>query len=314
MTDPVPLTLTITTAEAGERLDRVLAARDLGYSRSALSRFIEDGRVEVDGEVLPAKTKMKVGAMVVVRPAPPPPSEAIPQDIPLDVLFEDDHLLVVNKPAGLVVHPAPGHPDGTLVNAVLHHLGGERPPGADPERPGIVHRLDKDTSGVMVVAKSALARDGLVARFSSHDIDRAYLAIASGHPPPSATWDTPHGRHPGDRKRFSSTVKSDRRAVTHMQRLELLHGAALIECRLETGRTHQIRVHLADAGHPVLGDALYGRRSRDPRVQAAAEAIGRQALHARLLGFTHPATGDPCRHEAEPPADFQAALAALRRD
>jgi 23S rRNA pseudouridine1911/1915/1917 synthase len=305
--------LTTTSAEAGERLDRVLAGRELGYSRTTLARFISEGRVEVDGEVLPPRAKLKVGATIVVRPTPPPPSEAVPQDIPLVIVFEDADLLVIDKPAGLVVHPAAGHPDGTLVNAVLHHLGGQRPPGVDPERPGIVHRLDKDTSGVMVVAKSEIARDSLVSRFAAHDIDRTYLAIATGNPPPTATWDTLHARHPHDRKRFSSAVPRGKRAVTYMRRVESLHGAALVECTLDTGRTHQIRVHLADAGFPVLGDPLYGRRHRDPRVFEASETLGRQALHARLLGFPHPVTGAPCRFEVEAPADFQAAITALRR-
>jgi 23S rRNA pseudouridine1911/1915/1917 synthase len=311
-TDEDEITLTITEAEAGERLDRVLAARDLGYSRSAIARFIADERVELDGEVVPSKTKVTAGAEVILRPAPPPPSEAIPQDIPLDVVFEDAHLLVVNKPAGLVVHPAAGHPDGTLVNAILHHLEGERPPGRDPERPGIVHRLDKDTSGVMVIAKSTVARDALVERFSKHEIERAYLAIAVGHPPESVSWDTLHGRHPKDRKRFSSKVDKGKRAVTHLRVLERLHGASLVECRLETGRTHQIRVHLADAGHPILGDPLYGGRPRDPRLRAAGNTLGRQALHARLLGLAHPVTGESQRFEVEAPESFRAALEALR--
>ncbi len=268
--------------------------------------------MELDGEVVPAKTRVTAGAEVVMRPSPPPPSEAIPEDIPLDVLFEDADILVVNKPAGLVVHPAAGHPKGTLVNAILHHLQGERPPGKEPERPGIVHRLDKDTSGVMVIAKSVRARDALVERFAKHDIERAYLAIAVGHPPEKATWETLHGRHPKDRKRFSSRVAKGKRAVTHLRVLERLHGAALVECRLETGRTHQIRVHLADAGHPLLGDPLYGGRPKDPRLRAAAGALGRQALHARLLGFVDPITGESRRFEVEAPADFRAALAALR--
>jgi 23S rRNA pseudouridine1911/1915/1917 synthase len=250
---------------------------------------------------------------VVVRPAPPPPSDAEPQDIPLAVLFEDDHLLVVDKPAGLVVHPAPGHADGTLVNALLFHAQVEDD-GADRRRPGIVHRLDKDTSGVMVVAKTAQVRDALVALFQKHDIERRYVAIAAGEPPVRVTYDTLIGRHPTDRKRFTTKVRRGKRAVTHVEVRERLEGAALVECKLETGRTHQIRVHLAEHGHPVLGDPVYGRSPKSPVAREAAKGLGRQALHAAVLGFRHPATGEAQRFETEPPADFRAALALLRRN
>jgi len=265
--------------------------------------------VSVGGEAASAKTKVRAGQRVRVEPMPPPPSDAIPQDLPLDVLYEDAHLLVVDKAAGMVVHPAPGHPDGTLVNAVLHHFGAL--PGDDPARPGIVHRLDRQTSGVMVVARTPEARDELVRRFAAHDIERAYVAIAQGDPPARVTFDTLHGRHPTDRKRFSSTVKRGKRAVTHVERLETLHASALVRCTLETGRTHQIRVHLADAGFALLGDPIYGRPRKDPRLRAAARALGRQALHAAVLGFAHPVTGEPLRFEREPPEDFRAAVEAL---
>lgn len=294
-----------------ERLDRLLAIRDPETSRSTFGRWIREGRVTVDGVVARAKTRPRPGQTVVVRPAPPPPSDAIPQDLPLTVLFEDEHLLVVDKDAGMVVHPGPGHPDGTLVNALLHHFGAL--PGDDPARPGIVHRLDKGTSGVMVVARSAKARDFLLARFAAHDIERAYLAIAAGDPPAAMTLDTLHGRHRGDRKKFSSTVAEGKRAVTHFERLERLHRSALLRCTLETGRTHQIRVHLADRGFPLIGDPTYGARHRDePRLLDVGEALGRQALHAALLGFPHPVTGEALRFEAPAPADFAAALDALR--
>lgn len=309
--DPLaPFELVVGQAEDGERLDRILAGRSLGPSRSTFQRWIAEGRIRVDGEVATRRTRPSPGARVVVHPAPPPPQEAVPQDIPLNVLYEDAHLLVIDKPPGLVVHPAPGHPDGTLVNAVLHHTAVDA--GADRMRPGIVHRLDKDTSGVMVVAKTPEAHERLVAMFQAHRMDREYVTLVVGGPPDRATHDTLHGRHPSDRKRFSSRVVRGKRAVTHVEVEERLHGAALVRCRLETGRTHQIRVHLADQGTPVLGDPVYGRAPRDPRVREAARELGRQALHAAVLGFEHPVTGEPLRFETPPPADFQRALERLR--
>jgi 23S rRNA pseudouridine1911/1915/1917 synthase len=308
--EPPPIEIEVSAHEAGERLDKILSARPLGLSRSVLQALIEGGRVEVDGQrVLRTRAKMAAGARVVVRPAPPPPSDAVPQDIPLQLLYQDEHLAVIMKPAGLVVHPAPGHADGTLVNALRFHLDVR---AGDPERPGIVHRLDRDTSGVMVVARTVVAREGLIARFKLHDIEREYVAIAVGQPPASLRIETLHGRHPVDRKRFTGRVPRGKRAVTHLQLLERLHGAALVSCRLETGRTHQIRMHLSEHGWPLLADAVYGRSSSDPRLRAAAEAIGRQALHARVLGFTHPVSADPLRFVIEPPEDFQRALALLR--
>jgi 23S rRNA pseudouridine1911/1915/1917 synthase len=309
--EPVPIELEISADEAGERLDRVLSARPIGYSRSALQALIEAGRVFVDGRVARSAARVSAGARVLIQPAPPPPSAAEPQDIPLDLLFEDEHLAVVMKPAGLVVHPAAGHPDGTLVNALRFHLDVR---AGDPERPGIVHRLDRDTSGVMVVARTDLAREGLMQQFSAHSIEREYVAIAVGAVPGIARFDTLHGRHPTDRKRFTTRVVRGKRAVTEVALIERLEGgaASLVRCVLETGRTHQIRVHMAEHGHPLLGDAVYGRASREPRLRVAEEAIGRQALHARVLGFTHPATGERLRFSREAPEDFQRALAALR--
>jgi 23S rRNA pseudouridine1911/1915/1917 synthase len=318
---PEPIEVVVAAEEAGERLDRVLAARPIGASRSTIQRWIAERRVRVDGFVADRRTRAEAGAVVRIEPAPPPPSQAAPQDIPLDVRFEDDAVLVVNKPAGLVVHPAPGHADGTLVNALLFRStvggggtggGGELGGGGDPMRPGIVHRLDKDTSGIMVIARTDAAREHLVAQFQAHSIERRYLAIAAGFPPERVTYDTWIGRHPVHRKRFSSKVDRGKRAVTHVTVEERLHGAALVSCRLETGRTHQIRVHLADHGYPVLGDPLYGRPPRDPRLRAQAQALGRQALHAAVLGFTHPVTGQTVRVESELPADFAGAVAALR--
>lgn len=255
-------------------------------------------------------TRPKAGQRVRVRPAPSAPSSVAPEAIPLSVLYADADLVVVDKPAGMVVHPAPGHSGGTLVNALLHHFGAL--PGEDPARPGIVHRLDAHTSGVMVVARSAPAREALLEAFAKHAIERSYLAIAVGHPPDAMTYETLHGRHPRDRKRFSSKVLRGKRAVTRVEVLERLHGAALVRCTLETGRTHQIRVHLSDHGTPLLGDPVYGKRSKERRLRAAADALGRQALHAAVLGFAHPITAAPLRFETPPPADFRDALEALR--
>jgi 23S rRNA pseudouridine1911/1915/1917 synthase len=307
---PAPTVLILAEEDAGERLDRVLARRCPEFSRSALQRWIEQGRVEQGGEVVSRKTKALGGAEVSIHPAPPEAMSAEPQDIPLEVLFEDAHVIVLDKPAGLVVHPAPGHPDGTLVNALLHHAAVQG--GADPLRPGIVHRLDKDTSGVMIVAKTPQAHERLVEMFQQHALERAYLAIALGRPPQSIAYDTFHARHPGHRKKFTSRGDRGRRAVTHLETVELLHGSALVRCRLETGRTHQIRVHLAEHGHPVLGDTLYGKSVGDPELRRVATELGRQALHAVLLAFAHPITGEPMRFETSPPDDFVRALHSLR--
>lgn len=302
--------LIIDPADAGERLDRVLARRCPQYSRTVIQRWIAEGRVEQAGEIASRKTKALGDAEVVVYPAPPEQPNAEPQAIPIDIIFEDPHLIVIDKQAGLVVHPGPGHPDGTLVNAVLHHA--QVSGGADPLRPGIVHRLDKDTSGVMLVAKTPEAHERLVEMFQAHALERAYLAIALGHTADSRVYDSLHGRHPVHRKKFTSKTDRGRRAVTRLRTLERLHGASLVRCELQTGRTHQIRVHLADDGHPLLGDPLYGKSLRDPVLRQVASALGRQALHAALLAFAHPMTGEPLRFETPPPADFQQALDALR--
>jgi 23S rRNA pseudouridine1911/1915/1917 synthase len=309
---PPPRVLTLCADDAGERIDRVLARRCPEFSRSALQRWIEQGRVEQSGEVVSRKTKAVDGAEVTIHPAPPEAMNAKPQAIALEVLFEDDHLIVLDKPAGLVVHPAPGHPDGTLVNALLHHA--EVQGGSDPLRPGIVHRLDKDTSGVMVVAKTPQAHERLVEMFQQHSLERAYLAIALGRPPQAIRYDTFHTRHPANRKKFTSRSDRGRRAVTDLESVELLHGSALVRCHLETGRTHQIRMHLAEHGHPVLGDPLYGKSIGDPELRRVATELGRQALHAAVLAFAHPITGEAMRFETEPPEDFRRALRSLRRN
>jgi 23S rRNA pseudouridine1911/1915/1917 synthase len=307
----------------GARVDRFLAAR-LESSRSEVQRWIAQGRVTVDGAARGASSRLREGERVVARPAPREATAALPDDsVEFEVLYVDDEIVVVNKPAGLVVHPARGHEQGTLVNGLLARglfrhgdLQGaevgdaEEDPAADV-RPGIVHRLDKGTSGVMVVARTAHAREALKAQFQAHSIERAYEAIVVGRADPR-TLSTMHGRHPRDRLRFTTRVSQGKRAVTHVRVLAALRGATHVECTLETGRTHQIRVHLSESGTPVLGDPLYGKAARDLEVRGAAERLGHQALHARLLGFVHPVTGKPVRFEAPPPADFAEALRALR--
>ena len=286
-----------------------------------MQRWIDHGRVLVDGRPARASAAVPSGARVEVRPEPPPASSAAPDaSIALDVVFEDAHLLVVNKPAGLVVHPARGHEAGTLVNGLLARGGFERA-AADPRdpaghlRPGIVHRLDKGTSGLLVVAKDAPTREALKALFARHDVEREYAAIVVGEAR-DAIFDTLHARHPTDRLRFTSRAETGRRAVTYVRVVERLDGATLVACRLETGRTHQIRVHLAErAGTPVLGDPLYGKPPKSAILRALAAQLGaasQNALHARVLGFVHQATGAAMRWESPLPAVMERCLDALR--
>jgi 23S rRNA pseudouridine1911/1915/1917 synthase len=299
----------VVPAGGGGRVDR-FAADLSGLSRSRIQHLITEGRVTADGNPVKANTVVPPGAVLVID-VPPVVSAGIePEAIPLDVVYEDDEVLVVDKPAGLVVHPSPGHWSGTLVNALLARdtvYGGI----AGVERPGIVHRLDRDTSGVMVVARTGAAREGLMKHFAKHDIERAYLAIVEGTPS-VRSFDTLHGRHPSDRKRFTTRVTRGKRAITHVQVVERLGAASLVRCTLETGRTHQIRVHLAEHGTPLLADPIYGRAPRDPSLREIAAALGRHALHAAVLGFVHPITGAGMRFETPLPADMQSALDALR--
>lgn len=272
----------------------------------------------MNGRPARASISVPVGAEVAITPEAPPPTTALPDaSIALRVVYEDIHLLVVDKPAGLVVHPAKGHAEGTLVNALLAHGGFERA-SADPRdpighlRPGIVHRLDKGTSGLLVVARDERTREALKALFSKHDIERVYTAIVIGEAR-DAVIDTLHGRHPKDRLRFTTRVAEGKRAITRVRTVERLHNATLVECTLSTGRTHQIRVHMAEYSNtPVLGDPLYGAAPKDPLLKALAAQLGHQALHAKVLGFVHPITGEKMRWESELPADFAAALNALR--
>lgn len=332
-------------AEARDRLDKFvverMAAAGEVASRSAVQRWIRAGRVKVGGKAANPSDSVTAGAIVDVLPLPPEPTDLAPDpNVVFDVLHEDDHLIVVDKPGGLVVHPGRGHPEKTLVHGLLargtfpksfdslidRFEGDGTQTAAELEenlrlasvRPGIVHRIDKGTSGILVVAKDERTREGLKTLFAQHDIERAYLAIAVGQAK-SATFETLHGRHPTDRLRFTTKVREGRRAVTRVRVLESIGStgkgarATLVECRLETGRTHQIRVHLAECGGtPILGDPLYGREPADRRLKEVGQKLGRQALHAFVLGFVHPITGAKLRFEREPPADFAAALTALR--
>ncbi len=303
---------TVGDDDQDERLDTFLADRDeVPISRSQIRKAIDRGEIVVGG--LPASKaglRLRTGDTIECRITNPDRPDLNPEDIPLDILHEDGDVLVLTKPAGMVVHPAPGHPNGTLVNALLHHcqaLSSPLPFGQQGHlRPGIVHRLDRDTSGVMVVARSDQAMRSLGAQFAAHSIDRQYLGLVANarRLDDAGTFSTGHGRHPGDRRRFIG--QGPRSAVTHFKVVErFTSGAALVACRLEPGRTHPIRVHLSEAGAPILADDMYGSALSQTR------HIDRQALHAELLGFDLP-DGRRLRFEAPPPPDFQHALDVLR--
>lgn len=292
----------------GWRLDRALAMALPILSRERLKSLISAGAVTVAGRVVrdPASKVTGPGRAEVAVPKPAKAGNEA-QDIPLEVVFEDEHLIVVDKPAGLVVHPACGNLDGTLVNALLHHCRGSLSGIGGVERPGIVHRIDKDTSGLMVAAKTDRAHSGLAAQFADHSIDRRYRAIVAGQPRPAA------GRIEGNLGRSSANRKKmaivgagqGKHAVTHYSTLQPLDGAALVECRLETGRTHQVRVHMASMGHALLGDQVYGGKKHNHRSLLAELAFERQALHAARLGFVHPVTSQALAFESNIPADMQ---------
>ncbi|MGO4870750.1 MAG: RluA family pseudouridine synthase [Roseiarcus sp.] len=315
--------------EAGERLDRFLAhaagERRLALSRTRLKGLIEAGQVAVDGvETRDPAAKLAEGAKIVVVAPPAEESELVGEDVALDIAFEDDHLVVLNKPAGLVVHPAPGHSSGTLVNALIRHCGASLSGIGGVKRPGIVHRLDKDTSGLIVVAKTDAAHQGLAALFADHgrtgSLVREYRALVWGAMDGKAgVVDAPLGRHPRHREKMAVVGPGrGREAITHWRVERPLGPASLVACRLETGRTHQIRVHLAHIGHPLLGDSVYGAGFKTKASQLSAEArlalaaLGRQALHAASLGFEHPITGEALFFESPPPDNFIAVVKALR--
>jgi 23S rRNA pseudouridine1911/1915/1917 synthase len=302
-----PAEALVPAGRAGQRLDLVVAEL-AGASRAATARWIEAGRVLVDGRARPKSHRLEGGERLRWEPleAQAPP-ELVPERLPLEVRFEDEHLLVVAKPAGLVVHPAAGHPSGTLVNALLGRDDPRLSSAGGTVRPGIVHRLDKDTSGLLLVAKHDRAHAALARDLAARRIQRRYLALVQGHLDPEGTVDAPIGRHPRDRKRMA-VVPGGRRAVSHWRVLERLTGLDLLEVRLETGRTHQIRVHLSSLGHPVAGDRTYGA---DPRL-AARLGLERPFLHAWRLEFDHPVTRERIELEEPLPPDLEAALALAR--
>ncbi|MEM6850851.1 MAG: RluA family pseudouridine synthase [Pseudomonadota bacterium] len=333
---------TVADADGGARLDRWLADQTDDMTRSRWKALILERRVTRDGAVVSdPSSKVRAGDTYVAARPPPSAPAPLPEAIPLHVAFEDAHLIVVDKPAGLVVHPATGHWGGTLVNALLHHCGDSLSGVGGVARPGVVHRIDKDTSGLLVVAKTDAAHRGLSALFAAHDIERTYEAIVVGAPRPGlGTIDAPLARAPNDRKKMAvakAESAAAKRAVTHYKTLDAfgrgraaLAGDALaahMQFQLETGRTHQIRAHCAHIGHPIMGDPLYGPRrglrflssdgeDGEPELAAVAKALSGltgQALHARVLGFEHPITGAALRLEAPPPADFLAMLKALGR-
>lgn len=305
----------------GLRIDRALlsALQELGHAltRSRLTRAFAAGEVCVqDRPVKPGATLERPMVLQVRLPVPEPLS-ARPEPVPLEIVFEDASLLVVDKPAGMVVHPGPGHATGSLVAGVLHHLRAqpdELPvlPGNDATRPGIVHRIDKDTSGLVVIAKTVAAQTGLAAQFAAHTLERSYLSILTGEPDfERRTVQTTHARDPSDRRRFAPVVGARRRATSEVEVLEQLQGAALARWRLHTGRTHQIRMHARSLGHPVFGDDLYGRPPRDEPRKSLWRDLGRHALHAATLGFSHPVTGGQARFESPLPAELVALLQRL---
>jgi 23S rRNA pseudouridine1911/1915/1917 synthase len=299
--------------EGGVRLDRFLAEALAGEagSRSQVRRAIDQGLVRVDGRPAKAGQRLRAGAVVEVEGLPRPPASHLePAPLPIRIVYEDEHLVVVDKPRGVVVHPAPGHWEGTLVHGLLHRYGGLEP-GTGDLRPGVVHRLDKDTTGLLVVARTPEAGSALRRQLADRTLGREYLALVRGEPPERFTVDAPIGRDPTSRLRMA--VRADGRpARTHGEVRERFPGRppyALVALRLETGRTHQIRVHLASSGFPVAGDGVYGAAEED---RAAGLELGGQALHAWRLRLLHPATGEPMAFAAEPPPDFAAALERLR--
>jgi 23S rRNA pseudouridine1911/1915/1917 synthase len=304
--------ISLDASHAGWRLDRALAAQVPALSRERLKVLTKAGALTRDGKAVrdPA-TKVKGGERFMLAVPAPEPAHNEPQEIPLPIVYEDEHLLVIDKPAGLVVHPAAGNRDGTLVNALLHHCGGSLSGIGGVARPGIVHRIDKDTSGLLVIAKHDKAHEGLAKQFANHSIDRRYLAIVSGVPRQGeGSVDAPLARSPQNRKKIAIQPRG-KRAVTHWKRLNLLNDAALVECRLETGRTHQVRVHMASIGHPLVGDPVYGRGKSAHRKLLNQLDFKRQALHAAHLGFVHPVTKGRLSFDSALPSDMQELFNAL---
>ena len=295
----------IQAKESGERIDALLARTVADLTRSGAQRLLEDGCVSLDGAAVKKNYKVRAGDLFTVELPPPADLPLIPQALPLDIVFEDEDVIVVNKARGMGVHPAPGHPGGTLVNALLYHCGDSLSGIGGEKRPGIVHRIDKDTSGLLIVAKNDFAHQQLSAQLADRSLSRVYEAVVHGSFREDAgTIDRPIGRHPTDRKRMAVTEKNSRSAVTHWQVLTRYRGFTHIRCKLETGRTHQIRVHMASLGHPLLGDFTYGAPSPEKGLEG-------QCLHARCLQFIHPRSGAAIRLESELPPYFRDVLGKL---
>ncbi|WP_397339267.1 MULTISPECIES: RluA family pseudouridine synthase [Paenibacillus] len=287
-----------------ERIDKYITESIDNVSRSQVQLWISEGNVTVNGAVVKANTKLAEGDLVVLQIPEPKAVEIIPEDIPLEVVYEDSDVIVINKPRGLVVHPAPGHTSGTLVNALMHHC--KDLSGINGElRPGIVHRIDKDTSGLLMAAKNDRAHASLAAQLKDHSVNRRYIALVHGHlSHDQGTIDAPIGRDTNDRKMFTVTERNSKHAVTHFNVTERINDYTLLELKLETGRTHQIRVHLKFIGHPLVGDPVYGR-NKGIKMQG-------QALHAAILGFVHPTTGEYLEFSAPIPQDMEDVLSSLR--
>ena len=299
--------MVLTADRSGERADAALARLAPDLTRSAAQRLLEEGRVLREGRPLRKNDKLQAGDVLALDLPEPQPVALEPEDIPLDIVYEDNDLLVINKPKGLVIHPAAGHWSGTLVNALLYHCR-DSLSGINGElRPGIVHRIDKDTSGLLIVAKNDFAHQALAAQLQDHTLARTYVClVVGGVREDSGVIDAPIGRHPTDRKKMAVTEKNSRHAVTHWRVLERFPGYTLLECRLETGRTHQIRVHMAYRNHPIVGDTVYGR----PKPELGQDS---QCLHARALTFRHPRTGETMTLTCPLPDYFTRLLEALRR-
>ena len=296
---------TITALETGKRLDAFLAQALPELSRNAVQRLLETDCIQLEGQPLRKNYKITAGQVFTVDIPEPKKTENKAQAIALDIVYEDRDVIVINKPRGMVVHPAPGHEDGTLVNALLHHCGESLSGIGGKIRPGIVHRIDKDTSGLIIAAKNDFAHTALSSQLKDHTLARVYEAVVCGRVrDDSGTVNTPIGRHPTDRKRQSVNSKTAREAVTHYEVIARYNGYTHVRCRLETGRTHQIRVHMAYIGHPILGDLVYGRKKPE-------KGLSGQCLHAKELTFVHPRTGEKIHLETSLPAYFTAVLAKL---
>ena len=299
--------MTLTVEQGGERIDRFLSEEIADLSRSYIQKLLKEGSISVNGKAVKANYKVNAGDEILVEIPEPEMPDILPEDIPLDILYEDDDILIVNKPKGMVVHPAPGHYSHTLVNAVLYHCGSRLSGINGVLRPGIVHRIDMDTTGSLLICKNDRAHQILAEELKEHSITRRYHAIVHGNlKEDTGTVNAPIGRHPVDRKKMSTKSPSGRHAVTHYRVLERFGDFTYIECELETGRTHQIRVHMSSIGHPILGDAVYGPARCPFRLQG-------QTLHAKILGIRHPSTGEYMEFDAPLPEYFSDLLDRLRK-